>query len=1036
MANEFNPLQFEPEILAFWERTRAHDKARKANKGGKPFYFLDGPPYTSGKVHLGTAWNKALKDSVLRYKRMRGLDVWDRAGYDMHGLPIEHAVEKELGLKNKDEIEKFGVEPFVKACESFATKNLLLMNKDFQRLGVWMDFENAYQSITNEFMEGEWWLIRQAHEKGRLYEGKRTMTWCARCASAVAKHELEYKQVSDNSIFVKFKVKGKSNEYLIIWTTTPWTIPFNLGIMVHPDFDYVKVQVVDEVWIVAKELASVIEKEAGKKFEIIKEMKGKALKGTGYIHPFAGFIPELKTLKKMHPNVHTVVLTEEYVSLEAGSGLVHMAPGCGPEDYEVGHRNDIPPFNSLSEDGTFPESMGKFAGLKAKKDDKEFVEALREAGALIASGRIDHDYAHCWRCKEPLIYRTTMQWFFRIEDLKEKMREANRNIYWVPEFAGSRNFDAWLENLRDNSITKQRYWGTALPIWRCEKCRDYSVVASAKELERLGGKIPKNLHKPWIDEVTIKCKCGGTKRRIPDVLDVWIDAGSTSWNSLDYPAKKALFEKLYPADFILEGIDQIRGWFNLLMVASMIAIEKPSFKAVYMHGFINDSLGRKMSKSLGNYILPEEVIGKYGADTLRYYMIGGASPGIDVNYNFEDMKVKYRNLILLWNLHNYLLNYADEKTGRAKSEYSAEEHYIISKMNSTIQKVTELFEEYRMNEVPWAIEELFLELSRMYVQITREKISSEEKGVVVHTLHEVLIATLKLFAPIAPFITEQIYQNLKAKFGLKEESIHHFPWPKADKEKINKKLEEDMALVFEVLQGAFAAREKAQRGIRWPLKELIIVTKDERTRKAAESLKDIIKKQLNVRNVAIDVKHKDIKPIVKANFAKIREQFGDDASAIIQELAKRAPDVILQHLEKGTTGVNANGKVHTLGREHFIIEKEIPKQYSHADIPGGVAMLNKELTPELEEEGYLREVIRRIQNLRKESGMKKEDKINLYIKAQTALKKTLAKYENEIMQKAGIKKIEVSESSPVKPYKNTAKDKIKAYEIEMWVERV
>ncbi len=1039
MANDFNPLEFEPEILKFWEKSRIYEKAKRMNKGKKAFYFLDGPPYTSGKVHLGTAWNKALKDSVLRYKRMKGLDVWDRAGYDMHGMPIEHAVEKEQGIRHKDEIPKFGVEKFVRACEDFALRNLHLMNSDFKRLGVWMDFDDAYQSITTEFMEGEWWLIKEAHKKGRLYEGERTMTWCARCATALAKHELEYKIVTDDSIFVKLRIKGRKDEYLVIWTTTPWTIPFNLGVMVNPELDYVKAKVGDEKWIVAKELAGgVIGHVAEKEFKIIKEMKGRELEGVEYVHPFADYIGEFKELKEKHPKVHTIVLSEEYVTLSAGSGLVHMAPGCGPEDYEIGHRNNIPPFNNLDEEGIFPDTMGKFARLKAKKNDKEFIEALKEERALIATTKVEHDYAHCWRCKEPVIYRKTLQWFFRIEDLKDKMREENRKIYWMPDFAGSKNFDSWLANLRDNSITKQRYWGTALPIWKCQKCKDYVVVGSRKELERAGGKVPKNLHKPWIDEVTLKCGCGGIKKRIPDILDVWIDAGSTSWNSLDYPSKKVLFEKLYPADFILEGIDQIRGWFNLLMVASMIAIEKPSFKAVYMHGFINDALGRKMSKSLGNYIVPEEVISKYGADTLRYYMIGGAAPGIDINYNFEDMKVKYRNLMVLWNLHNYLISYSDGKTGRISEEdCSAEERYIISKMHSSIKKATGLFEEYRINEIPWAAEELFLELSRTYVQITREKINSEEKKAVLHTIYEVLMAVLKLFAPIAPITTEQIYQNLRKKFALKEESIHHYPWPNADAKKIDEELEKNMQKVFLVIQSAHAAREKAQLGIRWPLKELIIISNDESIRKASDNLKEIIKKQVNVKNVAIDTAHKDVKPIVKANFAKIKEDFMDDAAVIIAEIAKRAPDVTLKYLERnGITAVEANGRKYVLKPEHFIIEKEIPKNYSYADIPGGIVMINKELSPQLEEEGYVREIIRRLQNMRKEAGMKKEDKMNAYIKTAAGLRKTLMKHESEIRQKTGIKNLEIAETLPNTKYEHTSKDKIKTYEVEIWVGRV
>src|SRR3989344_597209 len=595
MIQNYDAVKLEPEILEFWKKNNIYEKAKEKNKGKKKFYFLDGPPYTSGKVHLGTAWNKSLKDSVLRYKRMQGFDVWDRAGYDMHGMPTEQAVEKNLGIKNKDEIPNFGIANFVRECKEFAITNLMAMNNDFKRIGVWMDFENPYKSVDNNYMEGEWWLIKKAYENDRLYEGEKTMHWCFSCATSLAKHELEYENVKDDSIFVKFQVKGKENEFLIIWTTTPWTIPFNLGVMVNPNLDYVRAKVGNETWIVAKSLAApFISGVADKKFEIIEEFKGNDLLGLKYIHPFENEISQFKELEKKHPKVHTVVLSEEYVDTSAGTGLVHMAPGCGPEDYEVGHRNDIPPFNTLTEQGIFDDSIPFLAGIKAK-------------GVLIAKTKVEHDYAHCWRCKNPVIFRTTTQWFFKIEDLKGKMRELNKGIKWIPDFAGSRNFDNWLSNLRDNGITRQRYWGTPMPIWRCNQCKEFVVIGSIDELKKLAVRIPEDLHKPWIDEVTIKCKCGHKKERIPNILDVWIDAGSASWNCLDFPRRKDLFDKLYPADFILEGIDQIRGWFNLLFVASMIAMDNVSFKSVYMHGFINDAQGRKMSKSLGNYILPQEV---------------------------------------------------------------------------------------------------------------------------------------------------------------------------------------------------------------------------------------------------------------------------------------------------------------------------------------------------------------------------------------------------------------------------------------------
>ena len=661
MTQSYEPTKLEPEVLDFWKKHNIYEKAKEKNKGKNKFYFLDGPPYTSGKVHLGTAWNKALKDSVLRYKRMQGFDVWDRAGYDMHGMPTEQAVEKKLGLKHKDEIPVYGIANFVNACREFAITNMLSMNEDFKRIGIWMGLDNAYQSIQNTYMEGEWWLIKKAYENGRLYGAEKTMHWCATCSTSLAKHELEYENITDPSIFVKFPIKNKENEFLIIWTTTPWTIPFNLGVMVNPEIDYVKAKVENEVWVVAKELASsLISGVVEKQFSILEEFKGDKLIGIEYAHPFEDELPQLKELKKKYAKVHTIILSKEYVDISAGSGLVHMAPGCGPEDYEVGHKNGIPPFNTLSERGVFDDTSGAFKGMIAKKDDKKITDEIRKKGLLVAETKIEHDYAHCWRCKNSVIFRTTNQWFFKIEDLKDRMRELNKDIKWVPEFAGSRNFDNWLANLRDNGITRQRYWGTPLPIWKCKKCNDFVVIGSIDELKELAGTIPEDLHKPWIDEVKIKCKCGDVKERIPDILDVWIDAGSASWNCLDFPRKKDLFEGLYPADFILEGIDQIRGWFNLLFVASMIAMNRPSFKAVYMHGFINDAQGRKMSKSLGNYILPQEVIMDYGADTLRYYMIGGTSPGIDINYNFEDMKVKHKNLNVLWNLHKYAIEMCKE----------------------------------------------------------------------------------------------------------------------------------------------------------------------------------------------------------------------------------------------------------------------------------------------------------------------------------------------------------------------------------------
>ncbi|MBN1385408.1 isoleucine--tRNA ligase [Candidatus Woesearchaeota archaeon] len=966
--------QIESEILDYWKENLIFDKAKAKNRGRKIFYFLDGPPYTSGKVHIGTAWNKSLKDAVLRYKRMSGLDVWDRAGYDMHGLPTENAVQKNLNLKNKDDIPKYGVQKFIEECRAFSTGNLKIMNEDFKRMGIWMDFDNAYQSIKNEFMEGEWWLVKKAHEKGRLYEGEKPMHWCGHCATALAKHELEYQDVEDDSIFVKFPVVGKKNEFLIIWTTTPWTIPYNLGVMVNPELEYVKAQVDDEVWIVAAGLvAPVVQAVANKRYKVLETFMGEQLKGIKYHHPFE---KELKKrydeLRKESDKIHSVVLSEEYVDLSAGTGLVHMAPGCGPEDYAIGHREGIPGFNNLQEDGSFPDDMGKFSKLVAKVDDKRFIEALREEGALIETTKVSHDYAHCWRCHKPVIFKLTKQWFFKIEDLKENMRELNKDIYWVPDWAGNRQFDSWLDNLRDNGITRQRYWGTPVPIWRCDKCEAYDVIGSVRELQEKAGKVPDDLHIPYIDEIKWGCKCGGEMKRVPDVLDVWIDAGTTSWSCLDYPQRTDLFESMFPPDFILEGKDQIRGWFNLLFVASMISMEKTAFKAVYMHGFVQDSQGRKMSKSLGNYILPEEVIGQYGADTLRYYMIGGANPGIDINYNFDDMKTKHKNLMILWNLMKYLLELGKtNKIGNA-GKISIEERYILSKLHSTIKDVTEKFEGYFINNIPWKIEELLLELSRTYIQLIRDKAASgeqEDKDTVTDTIFQVMMGVLKMFSTIAPFISEKVYLELKNGFGLKEESISLYDWPKYDQKMIDVKLEQDFEHMKSIIGGILSAREAAQLGVRWPLLKAVAVSEKKQIRESAESLKELIISHTNIRGL------------------EIKEKIDEEEKLSLKE----------------------------------------------AEFPGGTVYIDISRNDELEAEGFMRELIRRVQVQRKKTGLMKEDKINIIIKSQR--NELFERSKEQIREKVGASGIRFVNDTVDKAYPNRATIKIKGLIFEIFFEK-
>jgi len=836
----------EESALKFWEKNKIYEKTKKKNKKGKKFYFLQGPPYTSGRLHVGQAWNNALKDIVLRYKRMNGFRVWDRAGYDMHGLPTENAVQKKFNIKDKQEIEKFGVENFIKECINFSIEKADLMSKDLWRLGVWMDYKNAYLPIKNEFIEGEWWLIKKAWEQGRLYKGKKIMHWCSTCETSLAKHELEYKNIKDKSIFLKFKLKDK-NEYLIIWTTTPWTIPFNLAIMANPDLDYARCEVESEnkeIWILAKSLADTfLSKTLGKKYKILEEFKGKKLEGLKYLHPLYNDLKEVYEKMDREWNIHRVILSKEYVDDKFGSGLVHAAPGCGPEDYEVCKKYGIGSFNEIDERGYF-KGMGKFSNLRAKEDDKVFIEILKENGSLIKSMDVEHEYAHCWRCHNPVVFRATEQWFMKIEDLLEKLIEFNKEVHWIPNFCKN-NYDIWTKNLKDNGITRQRYWGCPAPIWQCD-CGEVEVIGSIKELKKKSKNIPENLHKPWIDDVKFKCrKCKGEMRRIPDIIDVWIDSGTTSWNCLYYPKTKKYFD-LFPADLVLEATEQVRLWFSMLQICSAIALNSSSYKNVYCHGMILDYQGMKMSKSLGNIISPYEIIDKYGADVLRYY-ICETPAGENINFNWEDVKIKQGNLNILYNIFNFL----KELKGltRKNKKLSIEEKYILSRKNKTVMKVTELMDNYKIDEIIREIENLFLDLSRVYIKFTREAVNSGNSGKVLYTVLDVYIDIIKMFSIICPFITEEIWQLLRKEKLVKEESVHLSSWPAYKKELINEKLEEDFGLALEIIKKGLSIRDKLQIGLKWPLpKAFVSINKN-----LSEDIKELIKNQLNVKSIELKI---------------------------------------------------------------------------------------------------------------------------------------------------------------------------------------
>ncbi|MBT7237254.1 isoleucine--tRNA ligase [Candidatus Woesearchaeota archaeon] len=1013
----YDQKKIEKEVLEFWKKKKIHKKVRDSTKGNKPFYFLQGPPYTSGKLHAGHAWNNSMKDSVLRYKQMVGFDVWDRAGYDMHGIPTASKVQKELNLKTKEDIEKYGLDKFAKACMEFSVKHAKMMNKDLFGLGIWMDYENAYMPIEEDWIESVWWLIKRAEEEGRLYEGKKTMTWCPTCETALAKHECEYKKIKDKSIYVKFKVKEK-DEYLLIWTTTPWTIPFNLAVMANPEVDYIKVKVDNESWIIAKDLAdSLIKLKLKKDYTVIDEFKGKDLEHLEYVHPFENEI-DYKTLKQNHKKIHTVLLSKEYVTTEAGTGLVHCAPGCGPEDYEVGHKNNILPYNEVDHKGYFKKSMGIFSGLKAKDDDNKFVEELEKKGALVTTETVEHDYAHCERSNDPVIFRTTNQWFFKIEDLKEKMLKYNKQIHWVPKTVKN-SFDSWLENLRDNSITKQRFWGTPAPIWRCTECDKYKVISTKEELKSLSKQEPENLHRPWIDKIEIPCECGKTMKRIPDILDVWIDAGVASWACLYFPKRKDLLEKLFPADFILEAREQVRGWFNLLMISSIIGFDKIPFKNVYSHGMLTDVDGVKMSKSIGNVISPYEIVEKYGADALRLYF-SQTNAGEDISFSWKELEVKKRNLMILWNTFNYLLEYSKSQKidpTSLSNNLEIEEKYILSRLNTTIKKVTELYEFYELDKIPIELEKLFLDLSRNYMQYTREKIQ-EKPELVLSTIYKVLFETMKMLSTITPFITEKMFLELKKEYNLKGDSIAMLRWPKYEESLINKELEEEIAFADQIIQSGLSAREKIKTGVRWPLQNITIVSDSEEAERTIKNLKELIKSKLNVKEILFEKRFFGSKIEVIPNNAQIGKDFQKDSVIIRKDLNEK----LLNELnEKGRIKINN----FELNKSHIIVKEHLPENLVSSDFNKGKVILETETHEELQLEGFTRELMRRVQDIRKENKLKKQDKIELAIISDL----DLTKWKKQIKLKVGANNLDFSKQT----YPIQEKLKIKDKEFEIYV---
>ena len=994
LSRDYKPSESEEKVLRSWKAGRVYEKTKKRLLSRPKFYFLDGPPFVNNVPHVGTAWNKTLKDFVIRFRRLKGFNVHDQPGYDCHGLPVEVMVEKSLNLTSKKDIENVeGIDRFIAECKKYADVNIEAQTRVFRDLGIWMDWDHPYITYQDEYIESVWWTVKQAERKGLLYKGLRVVHWCPHDETALAGYEVtdEYRMVRDDSIYVKLPVESRKGEFLLIWTTTPLTLPANLGVMANPDITYARVEVDGDTLIIAKERLLAVLGE--RPYKILRELPGRELAGITYTPPLLE-----ETHAKTGGNLYRVVLSSEHVSMTEGTGLVHMAPGHGEEDFEVGQANGLPVLSPVDEAGRFTVEAGKYAGLGVGEANPVIVEDLKAKGLLFREEVIEHSYPHCWRCKTPLILRATDQWFIKVTAFKDKMIRENKRVRWTPKWAGSKRFQAWLIGARDWVISRQRYWGTPLPVWTCQHCAEHTVVGSRAELLKIALRPPSRfeLHRNGVDNIETRCKCGGTARREHDVLDGWLDSGVASWAGLDYPPNLRELRAWWPAKVIVEAHDQTRGWFYNQLVSSVLVFNRTPYASVLMHGHTLDAEGEKMSKSKGNFVSPGDVIGKYGRDALRCYTLR-ATVSDDYRFSWNAVETSARELQIVWNVFSFATLYMslDKFTPgkwtiqRLSRFLHPEDKWLLSRTERLVGKVTEHAEALEIHLAVRALRDFAVEdLSHWYVRLVRRRFwlekTSPDKLAAYAVLYHALKTWLILASPAMPFLTETIFwEAFRAAEPKGLKSVHMSQWPTAEKRQISKTLEDQMRIVQHITEATASARQSRKMKLRQPVSTILVVASRPIVKRAVSGLRELLLQQTNskdIKLVGLTEEERLKRLTVEPNFKGLGPAFRADANRVAEALRSKDGGEVMRALNQtGRFPVTLDGREYNVTAEMVSLREEMPENYAAGSFEEGRVYVDLTIPDELVREGFIREVVRRFQEMRKSEDLPVDAFVNAFV---------------------------------------------------------